>query len=227
MLDRRDRSRHLLRAVRRIGSGAARAAAGRVRQRGDRADARAAPSRLREVGRSDRASLARSNSPRSIFRSTFARPPFRCASGKYLQSIPYGDVQSYREVAAGIGRPKAARAVGDAARAQSRCASSSPAIASSATRATWAAIVGDSNARERCWISNAQHDEAFLPSRVCAVVLAVSAPVEGAPTEPKFCQGCNFAGAQLSNSDFSNARARRHGLPERDARQCDVCRRAR
>ena len=29
----------------------------------------------------------------------------------YLQSIPYGEVQSYSEVAAGIGRPNAVRAV--------------------------------------------------------------------------------------------------------------------
>lgn len=33
---------------------------------------------------------------------------------KYLQTIPYGDVQSYGEVAAGIGRPTAVRAVGNA-----------------------------------------------------------------------------------------------------------------
>jgi AraC family transcriptional regulator of adaptative response/methylated-DNA-[protein]-cysteine methyltransferase len=33
---------------------------------------------------------------------------------KYLQSIPSGDVVSYREVAAGIGRPKASRAVANA-----------------------------------------------------------------------------------------------------------------
>lgn len=37
---------------------------------------------------------------------------FQMRVWRYLQSIPYGDVQSYGEVAAGIGQPKAARAVG-------------------------------------------------------------------------------------------------------------------
>jgi AraC family transcriptional regulator of adaptative response/methylated-DNA-[protein]-cysteine methyltransferase len=39
---------------------------------------------------------------------------FQMRVWRYLQSIPYGDVQSYGEVAAGIGAPKAARAVGHA-----------------------------------------------------------------------------------------------------------------
>ncbi|HEY2474751.1 MAG TPA: methylated-DNA--[protein]-cysteine S-methyltransferase [Candidatus Cybelea sp.] len=39
---------------------------------------------------------------------------FQMRVWKYLQSIPYGDVQSYGEVAAGIGYPSAARAVGGA-----------------------------------------------------------------------------------------------------------------
>jgi AraC family transcriptional regulator of adaptative response/methylated-DNA-[protein]-cysteine methyltransferase len=39
---------------------------------------------------------------------------FRMRVWKYLQSIPSGDVQSYREVAAGIGQPAAARAVATA-----------------------------------------------------------------------------------------------------------------
>jgi AraC family transcriptional regulator of adaptative response/methylated-DNA-[protein]-cysteine methyltransferase len=39
---------------------------------------------------------------------------FQMRVWKYLQSIPSGDVQSYREVAAGIGRPAAARAVATA-----------------------------------------------------------------------------------------------------------------
>jgi AraC family transcriptional regulator of adaptative response/methylated-DNA-[protein]-cysteine methyltransferase len=39
---------------------------------------------------------------------------FQMRVWKYLQSIPSGDVQSYREVAAGIGRPSAARAVATA-----------------------------------------------------------------------------------------------------------------
>jgi AraC family transcriptional regulator, regulatory protein of adaptative response / methylated-DNA-[protein]-cysteine methyltransferase len=39
---------------------------------------------------------------------------FQMRVWKYLQSIPSGDVQSYREVAAGIGRPGAARAVATA-----------------------------------------------------------------------------------------------------------------
>ena len=36
---------------------------------------------------------------------------FQMRVWKYLQSIPYGEVQSYGEVAAGIGKPRAARAV--------------------------------------------------------------------------------------------------------------------
>jgi AraC family transcriptional regulator of adaptative response/methylated-DNA-[protein]-cysteine methyltransferase len=36
---------------------------------------------------------------------------FQLMVWSYLQSIPYGDVRSYAEVAAGIGKPKAARAV--------------------------------------------------------------------------------------------------------------------
>jgi AraC family transcriptional regulator of adaptative response/methylated-DNA-[protein]-cysteine methyltransferase len=36
---------------------------------------------------------------------------FQIRVWNYLQSIPYGEVQSYSEVAAGIGNPKAARAV--------------------------------------------------------------------------------------------------------------------
>lgn len=45
-----------------------------------------------------------------------------------------------------------------------------------------------------------------LAVALCAVVLALSAAaIEGRADEPKFCQGCNFAGAQLSNSDFSNS----------------------
>ncbi|HEX4014762.1 MAG TPA: methylated-DNA--[protein]-cysteine S-methyltransferase [Candidatus Cybelea sp.] len=39
---------------------------------------------------------------------------FQMRVWKYLQSIPYGDVVSYGEVAAGIGYPSAARAVGGA-----------------------------------------------------------------------------------------------------------------
>jgi AraC family transcriptional regulator of adaptative response/methylated-DNA-[protein]-cysteine methyltransferase len=39
---------------------------------------------------------------------------FQMRVWKYLQSIPYGDVQSYGEVAAAIGHPKAVRAVGNA-----------------------------------------------------------------------------------------------------------------
>lgn len=39
---------------------------------------------------------------------------FQMRVWRYLQSIPYGDVQSYGEVAAGIGQPKASRAVGHA-----------------------------------------------------------------------------------------------------------------
>ena len=36
---------------------------------------------------------------------------FQMRVWRYLQSIPYGEVQSYGEVAAGIGAPRAARAV--------------------------------------------------------------------------------------------------------------------
>ncbi len=39
---------------------------------------------------------------------------FQTKVWRYLQSIPYGEVQSYAEVAAGIGAPKAARAVANA-----------------------------------------------------------------------------------------------------------------
>ena len=39
---------------------------------------------------------------------------FQMKVWSYLQSIPYGEVQSYSEVAAGIGRPRAVRAVGSA-----------------------------------------------------------------------------------------------------------------
>jgi len=39
---------------------------------------------------------------------------FQMKVWNYLQRIPYGEVQSYSEVAAGIGRPRAVRAVGSA-----------------------------------------------------------------------------------------------------------------
>jgi AraC family transcriptional regulator of adaptative response/methylated-DNA-[protein]-cysteine methyltransferase len=39
---------------------------------------------------------------------------FQMKVWSYLQRIPYGEVQSYSEVAAGIGRPRAVRAVGSA-----------------------------------------------------------------------------------------------------------------
>jgi AraC family transcriptional regulator of adaptative response/methylated-DNA-[protein]-cysteine methyltransferase len=39
---------------------------------------------------------------------------FQTKVWRYLQTIPYGEVQSYGEVAAGIGQPRAARAVGHA-----------------------------------------------------------------------------------------------------------------
>jgi AraC family transcriptional regulator of adaptative response/methylated-DNA-[protein]-cysteine methyltransferase len=39
---------------------------------------------------------------------------FRMRVWRYLQTIPYGEVRSYREVAAGIGQPTAARAVAQA-----------------------------------------------------------------------------------------------------------------
>lgn len=40
------------------------------------------------------------------------RTPFQCAVWQMLQQIPYGETRSYREVAVGIGNPKAVRAVG-------------------------------------------------------------------------------------------------------------------
>jgi AraC family transcriptional regulator of adaptative response/methylated-DNA-[protein]-cysteine methyltransferase len=39
---------------------------------------------------------------------------FQMKVWRYLQSIPYGSVQSYSEIAAGVGQPSAARAVGQA-----------------------------------------------------------------------------------------------------------------
>src|SRR5580693_521306 len=54
----------------------------------------------------------------------------------YLQTIPFGTTQSYSQVAKGIGRPRATRAV---------------ARAWSAKMAAWAAIAGGWNARKRCW----------------------------------------------------------------------------
>ena len=48
---------------------------------------------------------------------------FQMRVWRYLQTIPYGDVQSYSEVARGIGRPAAARAVAQA------CASNTIALA--------------------------------------------------------------------------------------------------
>jgi AraC family transcriptional regulator, regulatory protein of adaptative response / methylated-DNA-[protein]-cysteine methyltransferase len=39
---------------------------------------------------------------------------FQMKVWQYLQSIPYGSVQSYAEVASGMGQPKAARAVAGA-----------------------------------------------------------------------------------------------------------------
>ena len=48
---------------------------------------------------------------------------FQMKVWKYLQSIPYGSVESYQEVARGIGQPKAARAVARA------CATNTVALA--------------------------------------------------------------------------------------------------
>jgi AraC family transcriptional regulator of adaptative response/methylated-DNA-[protein]-cysteine methyltransferase len=48
---------------------------------------------------------------------------FRMRVWQYLQTIPYGEVRSYGEVAAGIGQPSAARAVARA------CASNTVALA--------------------------------------------------------------------------------------------------
>jgi methylated-DNA-[protein]-cysteine S-methyltransferase len=40
--------------------------------------------------------------------------PFQIAVWKALREIPYGETRSYRDIAAGLGRPKAVRAVGAA-----------------------------------------------------------------------------------------------------------------
>jgi AraC family transcriptional regulator, regulatory protein of adaptative response / methylated-DNA-[protein]-cysteine methyltransferase len=50
---------------------------------------------------------------------------FQMKVWQYLQSIPYGSVQSYAEVAAGLGQPTAARAVARAC-AQNRVALAIP-----------------------------------------------------------------------------------------------------
>jgi AraC family transcriptional regulator of adaptative response/methylated-DNA-[protein]-cysteine methyltransferase len=50
---------------------------------------------------------------------------FQMKVWQYLQSIPYGSVQSYAEVAAGLGQPRAARAVARAC-AQNRVALAIP-----------------------------------------------------------------------------------------------------
>ena len=39
---------------------------------------------------------------------------------------------------------------------------------------------------------------------VCAVALAVTCLRRASAEAPKFCEGCNYAGAALANSDFTN-----------------------
>jgi AraC family transcriptional regulator, regulatory protein of adaptative response / methylated-DNA-[protein]-cysteine methyltransferase len=62
------------------------------------------------------------NQPRVTLPLDIRATAFQMKVWNYLQSIPYGAVESYAEVAAGIGRPKAARAVAQA------CASNKIAI---------------------------------------------------------------------------------------------------
>ena len=68
----------------------------------------------------------------------------------YLQSIPFGATRSYSQVAKGIGRPTAVRAVARAC-ATNPVAVAIPAIAWSAKMAAWAVTAGASNVRRRCW----------------------------------------------------------------------------
>jgi AraC family transcriptional regulator of adaptative response/methylated-DNA-[protein]-cysteine methyltransferase len=63
------------------------------------------------------------NQPRLELPLDIRATAFQMRVWTYLQSIPYGQVQSYREVAEGIGRPSAARAVAQA------CASNTVALA--------------------------------------------------------------------------------------------------
>ena len=63
------------------------------------------------------------NPPRTELPLDIRATAFQMRVWTYLQSIPYGEVQSYREVAEGIGQPTAARAVAQA------CASNTVALA--------------------------------------------------------------------------------------------------
>jgi AraC family transcriptional regulator of adaptative response/methylated-DNA-[protein]-cysteine methyltransferase len=63
------------------------------------------------------------NQPRLELPLDIRATAFQMRVWTYLQSIPYGQVQSYREVAEGIGQPSAARAVAQA------CASNTVALA--------------------------------------------------------------------------------------------------
>jgi len=63
------------------------------------------------------------NEPRLALPLDIQATAFQMRVWNYLQSIPYGEVQAYGEVAAGIGQPSAVRAVARA------CASNTVAIA--------------------------------------------------------------------------------------------------
>jgi AraC family transcriptional regulator of adaptative response/methylated-DNA-[protein]-cysteine methyltransferase len=63
------------------------------------------------------------NQPRLELPLDIRATAFQMRVWTYLQSIPYGEVQSYREVAEGIGQPSAVRAVAQA------CASNTVALA--------------------------------------------------------------------------------------------------
>ena len=127
---------------------------------------------------------------------------FQMRVWKYLQSIPSGDVQSYREVAAGIGRPAAARAVATAV-ARNPVALIIPCHRVIRDSGALEATAGASSAREPCWISNAQPDEAVLYRRMRGRA-AVACLWRASAETPRFCEGCNYAGAALADSDFTN-----------------------
>ena len=82
----------------------------------------------------------------------------------YLQTIPHGSVQTYSEVAAGIGQPKAVRAVASA------CASNRIALVVPCHRVirgmeVWAASAGDLTASELSWTRSDEQGNSQAESR--------------------------------------------------------------
>ena len=108
--DRRDRSRLVLRRVRRIGRRVDRRTAARVSigRTGSGSEALAGTSWRMGAGSGAAPGrcAAQLDLPLDIRATAFQMQVWR-----YLQSIPYGETRSYRSVAEGIGRPTAARAV--------------------------------------------------------------------------------------------------------------------